>query len=55
VYDGAGRLVEKLVDRTLPAGTSVLTWNTQNIANGVYFMRLDADGQTDTHKLVLVK
>jgi hypothetical protein len=55
VYDRTGRMVEQLVNRPLPAGTSIVSWNTSNVANGVYFMRLDVEGQADVQKMVVVK
>jgi flagellar hook assembly protein FlgD len=55
VYDGAGRLVETLVNSVLPAGTQNVTWDARNIANGIYFLRLESENNTATHKLILVK
>jgi hypothetical protein len=61
VYDGTGRLVKTLVNRAHePAGTKTVYWNAKDdesraVANGIYFVRLEADGKTDTHKLILVK
>jgi hypothetical protein len=61
VYDNIGRLVRTLVNRTKePAGTRTVYWNAKDdngrtIANGVYFVKLEAEGKTDTYKLILVK
>ncbi|MBN2621316.1 T9SS type A sorting domain-containing protein [candidate division WOR-3 bacterium] len=55
VYDRTGRLVEQLVNRPLPAGTNVVSWNAANVANGVYFLQLDVEGQTDTYKMIVIK
>jgi hypothetical protein len=54
VYDRTGRLVETLVNTTQPAGQHTVTWNARHLARGVYFLRLENDHQTATHKLVLV-
>jgi hypothetical protein len=54
-YDGTGRLVETLVNAVQPAGTKIVNWDTNNIANGVYFLRLEAQGEVATHKMILVK
>lgn len=54
-YDGTGRLVETLVNAVQPAGVKTINWDTSNIANGVYFLRLEVQGETATHKLILVK
>jgi hypothetical protein len=55
VYDRTGRMIEQLVDRPLPAGFRAVPWNTSNVANGVYFLRLDVEGQVDLQKMVVVK
>ena len=61
VYDGTGRLVKTLVNRGQePAGTKTVYWNAKDdgsrtVANGVYFVRLEAEGKVDTHKMILVK
>lgn len=55
VYDGTGRLVETLVNSVQPVGVNTVNWDTRNIANGVYFIRLEAENQHATHKLILIK
>ena len=61
VYDGTGRLVKTLVNRSHePAGTKTVFWNAKDdgsrtVANGIYFVRLEAQGRVDTHKMILVK
>jgi hypothetical protein len=61
VYDGAGRLVKTLVDRVIePAGTKTVYWNGKDdarrtVANGIYFVKLEAEGKTAIHKMILVK
>lgn len=55
VYDGSGRLVSTLVNNTQNPGTKTVTWNAQNLANGVYFVRLEAEGKVDNRKMILVK
>jgi hypothetical protein len=55
VYDGTGRLVETLVNSVQPAGVNTVNWDTRNIANGVYFFKLEAENQHATHKLILIK
>jgi hypothetical protein len=61
VYDATGRLVKTLVNRAHePAGTKTVYWNAKDderctVANGVYFVRLEAKNQIDTHKMILVK
>jgi len=55
VYDNTGRLVKTLVNAVQPAGVKTINWNAKNMANGIYFLRLEAEGQTDTQKIVLVR
>jgi hypothetical protein len=61
MYDGTGRLVKTLVDRVIePAGTKTVYWNGKDdahreIPNGIYFLRLEAEGKVDTHKMIFVR
>lgn len=55
IYDVAGRLVTRLVDRVQSAGDHAVEWNATGKASGTYFYRLAAGGVTETRKLVLLK
>lgn len=55
VYNTAGRLITGLVDHHQNAGRYTVTWNAENLPSGIYLCRLDADGQSFTRKLMLVK
>jgi hypothetical protein len=60
VYDGMGRLVQTLVNAQQPAGEKSVYWdskdlNKRTVANGVYFLKLQAEGETAVHKLILVR
>jgi hypothetical protein len=60
VYDAQGRLLTTLVNEPKPAGSFTATWdgrdrNGANVASGVYFVRLQSSGKTDTRKIVLLK
>ena len=60
VYDVAGRLVRTLVDGVLPAGERDVVWDGKNaagdqVASGVYFLRMSFAGKTKTRKAVLLK
>jgi beta-glucanase (GH16 family) len=61
VYDVSGRLVHKLVSaEPTPAGHHEAVWKGrdqagQAVAAGVYFYRLDADGYSETKKMILVR
>jgi aminopeptidase N len=54
VYDVAGRKVNTLVDRFVPAGTYEVSWDGPP-ASGVYFARLVAEAGTAVTKLVIVR
>ena len=60
VYDSAGRLVKTLVNSVEPAGAKTLFWdakdeNQRSVASGIYFLKLDVEGQAATHKLILLR
>lgn len=61
VHDAAGRLVRTLVPgETLPAGWHGRAWDGRDdsgrvAASGVYFYRLDADGEHATRKLIRLR
>ncbi len=60
VYDAAGRLVRTLVSETRPAGRYEITWDGhddagQQVASGVYIVRLEAANASDQRKITLVK
>ncbi|MCK4940947.1 T9SS type A sorting domain-containing protein [candidate division WOR-3 bacterium] len=60
VYDSAGRLVKTLVNSVEQAGAKTVMWdarddNRRAVANGVYFLKLEANNQAAVHKLILVK
>jgi hypothetical protein len=64
VYDVAGRVVTTLVDGEVEAGPHAIVWDGttdsgERAASGVYFVRMEADGQHTSYwearKLVLLK
>jgi len=60
IWDVSGRLVRRLVDRTLPAGPHTVVWDGRDgernvVAGGIYFYRLSSDGQTDIKRMNLVR
>jgi len=56
IYDAGGRLVRKLVDGWEEAGTHRTTWDGRaqesTAAPGVYFLRLEANGESTTGRIV---
>jgi hypothetical protein len=61
VYDVSGKLVRKLVSaESTPAGHHEVVWKGRDqagqvVAAGVYFYRLDANGYSETKKMILVR
>jgi hypothetical protein len=60
VYDVRGQLVRTLLDRSLPAGRNNLTWDARGgagarLASGVYYLMLEADGERQSRKFVIVR
>lgn len=60
IYDLAGRLVQTLIDEPQTQGEHSIVWNGHNrngqqMATGVYFMRLETAGYVSTRKIVLLK
>ena len=60
VYDISGRRVAVVVDRFLPAGKHEVRWDGSDsagrpLSSGVYFVLLDAGGDSRSSKLVLLK
>ena len=59
VYDVLGRHVRTLVDRSHPAGSFDVTWDGagdagRTLSAGLYILRLDANGQSDSRRVSLV-
>jgi hypothetical protein len=60
VYDVRGALVRTLVDGYREAGAGGVTWDGRDrrgngVASGLYFYRLEADGFTQTRKMLLLR
>jgi uncharacterized membrane protein len=60
VYDLAGRQVAVLADRSFDAGQHEVTWDGtgpdgRSLANGVYLVRLQGDGQVRQARVTLVR
>jgi hypothetical protein len=60
VYDTRGRLVRTLIDSYVAAGRHSIRWNGQDdggrsVSSGVYFLRLQADGQFLSRTVNLLK
>lgn len=55
IYDITGRLIAKLVDEELTAGTYETSWDASGFASGIYIYRIITRSFTETHKMVVVK
>jgi hypothetical protein len=60
VHDVVGRRVRVLFDGSLPAGPSSILWDGSDATRrqtpaGVYFLRLDAAGRTETAKVIRIR
>jgi flagellar hook assembly protein FlgD len=60
VFGIDGGLVRTLVDRPVAAGFKTFTWDGSDdtgnrVSSGVYFYRLEVEGETITKKMVLLK
>ncbi|MBD3386345.1 T9SS type A sorting domain-containing protein [candidate division KSB1 bacterium] len=56
VYNALGQVVAVLIDaKPFAAGRYLVSWKAADFANGVYYYSLEADGFTDTKKMILLK
>ncbi len=55
VYDELGKEVDVLVDNYKEANTYEAEFNATNLPSGVYYYKLEADGFSDTKKMVIIK
>jgi hypothetical protein len=56
VVDVTGRLIETLINEQLPTGIHHFSWHpSKELANGVYYLRLDADGVQQSRKFIILQ
>jgi hypothetical protein len=55
VFDALGRRIVTLYQGHAPAGSSSITWPVTQIPAGVYFVRLQADNQSCTERVLIVR
>jgi ligand-binding sensor domain-containing protein len=55
VFDITGRKVTTLISSRQDKGNHQLTWQTQNEASGVYFLRIQADRNVNVKKMLLLR
>ncbi|GAB5522068.1 MAG: hypothetical protein RhofKO_43190 [Rhodothermales bacterium] len=52
VVDLLGRRITQLVEDEQSAGTYTVEWNAEDLASGLYILRLSSDTQHATHKII---
>jgi uncharacterized protein (TIGR02145 family) len=55
VFDVLGREITTLVDGVMPAGAHNATFDASQLPSGVYLYRLEAGGQVQTKRMILLK
>ena len=55
VYDNLGKEVAVLVNGYLNSGKYKFTFDASNLASGIYFYKLSADGFTETKRMTVLK
>lgn len=55
IYDLTGKLVQNLFSGVREPGKYEIQFNAEKLSSGMYFYRVEADGFTETNKLVLLK
>ncbi|MCF7921056.1 MAG: T9SS type A sorting domain-containing protein [Candidatus Cloacimonetes bacterium] len=55
IYNVKGQKVKTLVNDVLPAGEHSVTWQADDVASGVYFLRFSSGEVTKIRKLMLMK
>jgi flagellar hook assembly protein FlgD len=55
VFDVLGREVATLVNDEKSAGNHSVSWDGTIVGSGMYFCRLESNGQLETKKMILMK
>ncbi len=55
IFDCRGQAVAQLLNKNMPAGRTVVRWDAQGMASGVYFCKIKAGRFTATQKMVLLR
>jgi len=55
VFDLSGREINTLLSEMMPPGYYSIPFHAQNLSNGIYLYPLQADGETFTKKMILLK
>jgi hypothetical protein len=59
IFDASGREVRRLLDDVLRTGPASIRWDRRSdqgalVPNGIYFVRLEHEGQVDTGKMIVI-
>ncbi len=55
IWDECGRLIETLVNETMPGGLHSVIFDRKNLRAGIYYYCLTAENKRKTNKMVIVK
>lgn len=55
IYDVLGRKIESSIDSYLKAGTYTYSFNSENLASGIYFYRIKAGSYSEIKKMIIQK
>jgi len=55
IYDSNGKEVVTLVGKNLSAGSYNYSWDARGLASGVYFYRLNTEGNNAVRKMLLIR
>jgi hypothetical protein len=55
VYNSIGQQVSELVNKQLESGQHEYVFNANNLPSGVYMYKLEIEGVSQTHKMILMK
>lgn len=55
IYDSRGKFIKTLTDQYFNAGEHDLVWDASNNSNGIYIIKMIADDQMISKKIILVK
>jgi len=55
VYNVLGQRVATIENGVMQAGTHEIPWTAGSLPSGNYFLRLDADGKTDTRQVTIIR
>ena len=55
VYNALGQLMDILINEEQPSGIYTLTWRTEDLPSGIYYIQIDNGREITTKKCILLK